>query len=215
MSTSPDPETITRPAASDAPQRIKRCVQACFLLLALPRLGAYFLGRKLIGERALTSSAESIARVPGLRGVYLRQAFYRRVLSSCGTDVYLGWNSVFSMTQAKVGEKAYIGSFCSIGFADSGAEVMLADGVTVLSGGREHDQTAASSSSLHDQGQTLNRVTIGKGAWIGAGAIIMADVGAHSIVGAGSVVNRPIPAGVIAVGVPAKPCKSRPGFEQD
>ena len=165
-----------------------------------------------MGERAITSSAESIARVPGLRGVYLRQAFYRYVLASCGTDVYLGWNSVFSMKEAKVGERAYIGRFCSIGFADIGDEAMLADGVTVLSGGREHDQ-ADPDSSLHDQGQTLKQVVIGKGAWIGAGAIIMADVGDHAIVGAGAVVNRPIPSGVVAAGVPAKPKKVRPGFE--
>ena len=51
------------------------------------------------------------------------------------------------------------------------------------------------------------------GAWIGAGAIIMADVGDHAIVGAGAVVNRPIPSGVVAAGVPAKPKKVRPGFE--
>ena len=212
MSKERDSETITRPAARDASKQIKRCIQACFVLLALPRLMAYFISKRLIGERAITSASESIARVPGLRGVYLRQAFYRFVLKSCGRDVYLGWNSVFSMTEAKVGEKAYIGRFCSIGFADIGKEAMLADGVTILSGGHEHDQSN-SDSSIHDQGQTLNRVKVGEGAWIGAGAIIMADVGANSIIGAGAVVNRPIPEGVVAVGVPAKPCKTRQGHE--
>lgn len=198
----------------DVPQRrkltvyLKRVAQAGFLGLALPRLLAFRLARVVLGRAALTSAAESIAKVPGIRGVYLRQAFYRQVLSECGRDVYLGWNSVFSMTEARVGERAYIGRYCSIGFADIGEEVMLADGVQVLSGGREHDRKMA-EKSVHEQDQTYYRVRIGKGAWIGAGAIVMADVGEHAIVGAGAVVNRPIPNGAIAAGVPAKVVKWR------
>ena len=42
--------------------------------------------------------------------------------------------------------------------------------------------------------------------WIGAGATILAGVtiGNNSVIGAGSVVNKDIPAGVIAAGVPCK-----------
>ena len=45
---------------------------------------------------------------------------------------------------------------------------------------------------------------IGEGSWIGAGAVIMADVGKGSIVGAGAVVTKPVPEAVIAAGVPAR-----------
>ncbi|TWU29156.1 acyltransferase [Novipirellula artificiosorum] len=198
-----DPGTVIRPPSLSASFLVKRLVQFGFLIAVLPRLTCFFLAKALLGPRALTSSSESIARIPGLRGVYLRQAFYRSVLDACGRDVYLGWNSVFSMTEARVGERAYIGRYCSIGYADIGEEVMLADGVQILSGGREHDRED-SEASMHEQGQTYSRVFIGKGAWIGAGAIIMADVGEHSIIGAGAVVNRPIPDYAVAVGVPAK-----------
>ncbi len=199
---------VKRPASQPAPLSLKRVVQFAFLIVAMPRLVCYLVAKRLIGVRALTSSSESIARVPGLRGVYLRQAFYRQVLEQCGRDVYLGWGSVFSMQEAKVGERAYVGRYCSIGYADIGDEVMLADGVQILSGGREHNRDR-SDLSMHDQGQTYSQVRIGAGAWIGAGAVVMADVGEHSVIGAGAVVNRPVPAYSIAVGVPARVVKQR------
>lgn len=48
--------------------------------------------------------------------------------------------------------------------------------------------------------------TIGKGASIGAGAIIMPDVnvGAGAVIGAGAVVTADVPAGAVVKGVPAR-----------
>lgn len=164
----------------------------------------------MLGSRAFSAASESIARVPGMRGVYFRQAFYRRTLSHCGQDTYFGWMSVFSMTEAKVGDRAYIGRFCSIGFADIGDDVMLADGVQILSGGREHATRGDAHETMREQSQTYQQLRIGRGAWIGAGAIIMADIGEHAVIGAGAVVNRPIPAGTLAVGVPARVVQRTP-----
>ena len=53
---------------------------------------------------------------------------------------------------------------------------------------------------------------IGAGAWIGSAAVVLADVGRGTIVGAGSVVTKPLPDDVIAAGVPAKVI--RPRFAQ-
>jgi len=49
-------------------------------------------------------------------------------------------------------------------------------------------------------------VHIGKNVWIGAGALILPGVtiGDNSVIGAGSVVNKDIPANVVAVGNPCK-----------
>ena len=52
-------------------------------------------------------------------------------------------------------------------------------------------------------------IRIGAGTWIGAGAVIMADVGRDSIVGAGAVVTKPVPDRVMAAGVPARVLSSR------
>jgi acetyltransferase-like isoleucine patch superfamily enzyme len=193
-------------------------VQFLFLLLALPRLMAYAIGRAVLGRQALSSSSESIARVPGLRGVYMRQAFYCQTLAHCGQDVYFGWLSAFSMPEARIGERVYIGRNCSIGFADIGDEALLADGVQILSGGHEHNSATEDGATIHQQGQSYYRVRIGRGAWIGAGAIIMADVGEGTVVGAGSVVNRPLPDHCVAAGVPARVIKSisvNPPVNQD
>ena len=187
---------------------VKRGVQSVFVLVALPWLMAYAVARLLMGRRAFSASSESIARIPGLRGVYMRQAFYRQTLELCGQDVYFGWLSVLSMPEARIGDRVYIGRFCSIGYADIGDEALLADGVQILSGGREHDQATNEEGTINQQGQSYRRVKIGRGAWIGAGAIIMADVGDGTIVGAGAVVNRPLPDHCVAVGTPARVIKT-------
>ena len=80
---------------------------------------------------------------------------------------------------------------------------MLADGVQVLSGGHEHGE-ARDGLPMREQTQTYRRVRIGRHAWIGSGAIIMADVGDGCVIGAGAVVTRPIPSDLVAVGVPAR-----------
>lgn len=49
-------------------------------------------------------------------------------------------------------------------------------------------------------------ITIGDNVWIGGGAIVLAGVtiGANTVVGAGAVVTKDLPAGVVAVGNPAR-----------
>ncbi len=187
----------------------KRLAGALAALWVAPRLAAYGLGRALLGEaRALVGASESIARVPGLRGVYCRRAFYRRVLAACGRDAYIGWQTTISKPQARLGDGVYLGRGCSIGWAEIGDGALLADGVQVLSGGRQHG-AAEGGRPFRDRPQEYRRVRIGAGAWIGAGAIVMADVGEAAVVGAGAVVRQPVPAGTLAAGVPAAVVRRR------
>jgi acetyltransferase-like isoleucine patch superfamily enzyme len=188
------------------------------LLRALPILLGYALGRVFLDQmRAFSAASERASRIPGFVGIYTRQAFYRRTLARVGGDAHFGFMSVFSKPAAVIGHRVYIGRFCTIGWADLGDDVMLADGVQILSGGHQHSAPSPPSGEgeeegpkpeagpLRDNPLRFSKVTIGAGAWIGAGAIIMADVGAGAVVAAGAVVVKPIAAGERVGGVPAKP----------
>lgn len=175
---------------------IKGAGQTVGFVRALPHLMGYAMAAPLLGrDRAFASASERVARVPGMLGVYARQAFYRWTLASVGRDVHFGFMSLLSKRDARIGDGVYIGRFCTLGWVELGEGALLADGVQVLSGRRHHDDRAEVQ---------FEKVTIGRGAWIGAGAVVMADVGADAVVGAGAVVVKPVPAGAKVVGVPAR-----------
>ncbi len=174
----------------------------------------FSMGKRLIGgDEALRMTSEYAASWPGRGGIYARQFFYRRVLSHVGRDVYFGFGTLLSKTQASIGDQAYIGRFCTIGLASLGNRVKLADHVQLLSGGHQHNtqhntQDGAQDGPQHSEDGQYRAITIGDDAWIGAGAIVMADVGAGAIVAAGAVVTKPVAAHTTVAGVPAKPIAS-------
>jgi acetyltransferase-like isoleucine patch superfamily enzyme len=112
--------------------------------------------------------------------------------------------SYFSRRDAMVEPNVSIGSYCVIGRARIGARSQISSHVEIPGGRAQHvrDQLGRLSNTLEDTGDVLS---IGEDCWIGAGAIVMANVGSQSTIGAGSVVVQEIPPGVVAVGAPAKP----------
>lgn len=184
-------------------------------LRALPTAVLHPLGVGLYGrDRALSLSSERIGRIPGNLGVYARQSFYRRRLGGVGADVHFGFMSLLSKVDAKIGDRVYIGRFCTLGHVELGDDVLLADGVQILSGGHQHlpggaagalsEGGSSSAGVLPTAEGTYRGVRVGCGAWIGAGAVVMADVGEGAIVGAGAVVVKPVEPGARVGGVPAK-----------
>jgi maltose O-acetyltransferase len=69
----------------------------------------------------------------------------------------------------------------------------------------------APDQPVQDQGMWFAPITIGERTWIGARVIVFpgVSIGADSVVGAGSVVTRDVPARSVAVGVPARVVRSR------
>lgn len=81
------------------------------------------------------------------------------------------------------------------------AHAMLNVGVSV-----SHDSVIGQYSSINPGARIAGDVVVGEGCYIGMGAHIIhaQTVGPWTTVGAGAVVIAPIPAGVVAVGVPAR-----------
>ena len=140
--------------------------------------------------------------MPGLPGDYMRIAYYRLTLDECSLESRIQFGSFFAHPQAKVARGVYIGSYCVLGRTSIGERTQIASGVQILSGGQQHRRDAEGRISGAEHG-IFETVPIGADCWIGARAIVMAEVGEKTTIGAGSVVVRPIPPGCTAVGSPA------------
>ena len=134
-----------------------------------------------------------------------RDSMIRRVFAEMGENCYLeppvyaNWGN-----HVHVGNNFYANfSLTLVDDADIyiGNDVMIAPNVVIA--------TAAHpiNPDLREQVYQYNLpVHIGNRVWIGAGAIILPGVtiGDNSVIGAGSVVTKDIPAGVVAVGNPCR-----------
>lgn len=130
-----------------------------------------------------------------------------------GDHGFIGRNSILSCKDGDIvlGSHINIGFNCEI-FSSSRVEVgdygLFAAYTYVVGGGHDHADLGA---VMIDQPRPSRGVTIGRNAWLGAGAKILDGVtlGANVVVGAGAVVNESLPDSVIAAGVPAKIIKRR------
>jgi acetyltransferase-like isoleucine patch superfamily enzyme len=108
-----------------------------------------------------------------------------------------------------------VGTHCYFGrelFLDLQDKIVVEDHVTVSHRVTILTHTDAGTSPLKDKIiPTSNApVTIRNGAYVGANVTILqgVEIGQSSIVGAGAVVTRSVPAGSVVVGVPARVIKS-------
>jgi acetyltransferase-like isoleucine patch superfamily enzyme len=190
-------------------ETVKGLARVCALAVALPALASYRLRAVLLGrDRALESSSQTLALIPGLIGQYIRRAFLSCVLAECHSTAVIEFGVLFSKVGARIGENVYIGPHCHIGLAHLESNVLLAPCVHVPSGPMTHGIEDL-SIPIRDQPGKRTVVRIGTGSWIGSNAVIMADVGSDSVVAAGAVVTKPLPDRAIAGGVPARVIRSR------
>ena len=180
------------------------------MVAVLPAVLLYRLGSLALGpEGAFPGWSQAFSLVPGLTGVYLRRAFYRWILRRCAPDVCLSFGTVFSHPTAEVGRRVYVGPFCSLGAVTLEDDVLLGSHVSITNGAGQHGIERL-DIPIREQPGTWPRVTIGRDSWIGDRAVVMADVGRQCVIGAGSVVTRPIPDyAFIAAGVPARTLRER------
>jgi acetyltransferase-like isoleucine patch superfamily enzyme len=130
-----------------------------------------------------------------------------------GDGVFIGRNTILSCKNGDIelADGANIGFNCELFSASRvtvGRDVLMAAYSYVIGGDHDFSDPAA---PVLAQSRTSAGVSIGDGAWIGAGAKILdgVQVGAHAVIGAGAVVRESIPARAIAVGVPARVVSTR------
>jgi acetyltransferase-like isoleucine patch superfamily enzyme len=117
---------------------------------------------------------------------------------------------VFSHPSVSIGRKVYVGVFCVIGDATLEDDVLIGSQVSIMNGSKQHGIERL-DVPVREQPGEWPRITIGRDSWIGDRAVVMADVGRHCVVGAGSVVTKPVPDYAIVVGNPARVVRYRTG----
>ncbi|HSL21832.1 MAG TPA: acyltransferase [Vicinamibacterales bacterium] len=125
-----------------------------------------------------------------------------------GSGAFIGRNTILSCKDGDIelGAGANIGFNCELFSAsrvEVGAGTLLAAYCYLIGG--DHDVSDAAKPVL-DQGRVSRGVTVGAGAWLGAGVKVLDGVriGDRAVIGAGAVVRRDVPEGATAVGVPAR-----------
>lgn len=179
---------------------LKAIVTGVMLAAAFPLALLSGFGRI---ETVFQFFAQSVALAPGKPGDYLRTAYYFMTLRQCSLVARISFGSFFAHSSAVVGKDVYIGAYCILGRCNIGDGSQLASHVQILSGAHQHRREADGRISGASAGEFVP-VSIGPDCWLGASAVVMADVGARSTVGAGSVVPRPVPADVVVAGNPAQ-----------
>jgi acetyltransferase-like isoleucine patch superfamily enzyme len=130
-----------------------------------------------------------------------------------GNGVFLGRGTILSCKDGDI----TLGDHVNIGFQ---SEIFSGSSVTVgrhglfaaytylVGGGHEF---ARADVPVIEQERRSRGITLGEDVWLGAGAKVMdgVTIGDHAVVGAGAVVTGDLPAGVVAVGVPARVVRSR------
>lgn len=161
-------------------------------------------GKILAYEFNHTSPAEPEKRV----------ALIRQMMGRVGNNVWIEPPlHVAYGSQISIGDNFYA-NFNLVVVDDGkviiGNNVMIAPNVTISTTGHPIDPAVRITGQQFSQ-----TVTLEDNVWIGSGAIINPGVtiGRNSVIGAGSVVTKDIPANVVAAGVPCRVL--RPIGEQD
>jgi virginiamycin A acetyltransferase len=178
-------------------------------IAVIPLLVSFFIRRAFLGaNRALEGSSQTLSLAPGLPGDYLRRAFLAQTIAHCDRSATVQFGTIFSQAGARIDANVYVGPRCHLGLVHLERDVLLAAAVHVPSGGETHG-IADLDRPIREQPGTRKIVRIGEGTWVGSGAVVLADVGRHCVIGAGAVVTSPLPDYVIAAGVPARVIRSR------
>ena len=185
-------------------QFVKSVAHIVALALVLPVYALYAVSAQLLGKmRVFPGYAQAFSLLPGISGQWLRRAFFRLTLPRCGDGSVVSFGVLLTHPATEIGQQAYIGPYSCLGDVVIEDDVLIASQVSITNGTRQHGIERLDIPIREQPGQ-WPRMTIGQDSWIGERSVVMADVGRHCVVGAGSVVTKPVPDYAIVVGVPAR-----------
>lgn len=181
-----------------------RTIVVYFGIVMLTPLWTLVLLERWIGrESFFAGCSEFLSVFPGRIGIFLRRSFYRMTLDQCALDMHIGFGTTLAHPQVTIGRGVYIGNRCTLGMCHLEDHVTIGSNVDLLSGRRQHG-CADRDRPVQEQGGSFTPIHVGRNSWIGNSTVIMADVGAAAVVGAGSVVVHAVPDHTTAVGNPAR-----------
>lgn len=155
-----------------------------------------------------TAPSQWLSYLPGYSGILLRRVWYRNTLQRCGSNLTVDWLAVIRTRDSEIGDRCTLGVGNWVGWVRLGDDVMTGSHVIFVSGARQHgfDEVARPMRQQHGKKQ---QVIVGNDVWIGAQSVIMENVSAGTVIGAGSVVTRQYPAMAVIAGNPARVLRKR------
>ena len=207
-----DRKTLTA-VQNSAPKRLRHAVRnglvLAAVLLTLPLwLPVRLFARFSAQDGLFLTCSQILSLFPGILGIFLRRGFYLMCLDTFAWDCTIEFGTWVAHRHVSIGHCVYIGGRCILGMCSVGDNALIGSNVDILAGRYTH-RFDDPSTPICDQAKEFRQVRIGRNAWIGNSAVVMDDVGDDTIIGAGSVVVKPIPAGAVAVGNPCVVKKTR------
>jgi virginiamycin A acetyltransferase len=178
-------------------------------ILLLPLLALVRLMEIVIeSDQPFQFGAHTVSLIPGIVGNYFRKEYYRMTLLRCAPDVCIEFGTIINQATVELGQRVYIGLRCSIGESVIEDDAIIGSNVDIISGKNQHNFDRV-DTAIREQGGKLEKIVIGSDSWIGNSAVVMANIGRKSVVGAGSVVVDDVEPYSIMAGNPARLLRRR------
>ncbi len=127
--------------------------------------------------------------------------FLRKINVSYSTILYPKTHIMIDgRGRLRIGNNCFFNRNCSINcmeLIEIGRNCLFGENVLIY----DHNHRFRDAELIRKQGYNTKKVMIGDDCWVGSNVIILAGVtiGDHSVIGAGSVVSKSVPAGCIVV----------------
>jgi acetyltransferase-like isoleucine patch superfamily enzyme len=130
-----------------------------------------------------------------------------------GSNIWIGRNSILTSFNGRIrmGDYVSMGPFCNLSshsFIDIGSHVSISPYCSFLAASKDMSDPRV---PMLQRRRTSKGIRVGSNVWIGTGVVVLDDVeiGSDVVIGAGAVVNKSIPSGTVAAGIPVRVIRTR------